>query len=103
MNLTDAEYLLLNKIARNTRTDCWFFIGQDSRGRDFVKDLEENRILPLRIGVDMLLEAVNCAENFKSCHLTDAEETTLLTLTKRLKIPFRNPNAVTENSDLLEA
>ena len=49
--LTQEQYNVLNKIADQTKIDCWFHIHQKRNGEDIVKDLENNKYLSLRSGV----------------------------------------------------
>lgn len=84
--LTQVEYDLLNKIARKTKTDCWFNIEQDKNGEDYVHDLEEGKKLPLDKGVVQLLEAIDCKENYDSCDLTTEEENAFKSLIEKLDL-----------------
>ena len=84
--LTIEEYNLLNKIAEKTKTDCWFLIEQDSDGTDYIYDLEEDVRLDLEVGIDMLMEAIDCKENYESCNLTVDEESVLNELLKKLNL-----------------
>ena len=56
--LTGDEYNLLNKIARQTKTDCWFCLDTDKEGFDCVKDLERGHKVTLRFAVAVLNEAI---------------------------------------------
>ena len=72
--LTPEEYDVLNIIADRTHMDCWFQICQNEEtGKDYVYDLENNRILTLREGVGFLLEGLDCPENLASCNLTERQ------------------------------
>ena len=84
--LTNEEYNLLNKIATKTKTDCWFVLEQDEHGVDYVHDLEKNENLSLVDGVSMLMEAIDCEENFQSCNLSIEEENVLKVLLSKLGI-----------------
>lgn len=82
--LTNEEYNVLNKIADKTKADCWFYIEQDSGGADYIFDLEEGTRLSLEAGIGMLMEAIDCPENYDSCHLTRSEEVILNNLLEKL-------------------
>lgn len=56
--LTGDEYKLLNKITRQTKTDCWFCLDTDKEGFDCVKDLERGHKVTLRFAVNILNEAI---------------------------------------------
>ena len=84
--LTSEEYNVLNKIATKTKADCWFVLEQDEYGTDYVHDLEENENLSLVDGVSMLMEAIDCEENFQSCNLSIEEENVLRVLLSKLGI-----------------
>jgi len=58
MILSDAEYNVLNRIASQTKMDCWFSLGITKYGSDCVIDLEENTDLTLRHGISMLNEGI---------------------------------------------
>ena len=58
INLTNEEYNLLNRITRQTKTDCWFMLDKDKEGFDCVYDLENKRRVTLRFAVQQLNEAI---------------------------------------------
>ncbi len=84
--LTQVEYDLLNKIARKTKTDCWFTIKQDKNDEDYVYDLENSKKLPLDKGIVQLLEAIDCKETYDSCDLTSEEENAFKSLIEKLDL-----------------
>ena len=86
--MSAEEYAVINKIARKTKADCWFMVRQDKHGKDYVFDLEEVRVLSLRDGVEMLMECLDCQENYANCSFNYEEEETLKTLLNKLNIPF---------------
>lgn len=86
--LTNEEYNILEKIASNTKMDCWFSIEQDDNEEDYVYDLEENKKLSLYDGLSQLVEGIDCVENYDSCNLTDEEKLTFEHLLYRLDIEF---------------
>ena len=58
MILSDLEYNVLNRIASQTKMDCWFTLGLTQYGSDCVIDLEEDKVLTLRQGISMLNEGI---------------------------------------------
>ena len=56
--LANEEYNVLNKIATQTKMDCWFHIGIDDDGNDHIFDLETSTWMPLRRGVAMLNDGI---------------------------------------------
>lgn len=56
--LTNDEYNVLNRIASETKMDCWFWLCTDGHEHDVVFDLEEYKMLDLRTGVMMLNEGI---------------------------------------------
>lgn len=57
-SLTNDEYNVLNKIASQTKMDCWFSLDTDEDGSDYVFDLEHDRELTLQAGVAMLNDGI---------------------------------------------
>lgn len=57
-HLSVNEYALLNKITRQTKTDCWFCLDRDKEGFDCVRDLERGYQITLRFAVKVLNEAL---------------------------------------------
>lgn len=84
--LTNEEYNVLNKIARKTKMDCWFYIKQDGKGMDYIYDLEDKKRICLRTGVGYLVNGLDCKENYDSCDLTNIESKTFLELLFKLKL-----------------
>ena len=87
--LTNDEYNVLNKIARKTKMDCWFDIRQDALGIDYIWDLEERKRTCLRTGVGMLVEGLDCQENYDNCWLTEDEDKAFKALLDKLEIEFK--------------
>ena len=84
--LTNKEYEVLNKIAKKTKMDCWFYIKQDCHGTDYIYDVEERKRLCLKTGVGQLAEGLDCKENYDSCNLTEEEESVFKELLLKLNI-----------------
>lgn len=79
MTLNNMEFDVLEKIARQTKMDCWFLIAQDENGDDYVYDLEEGCNISLREGVQMLHEGI-------TCELSDVENEIFKQLLHKLNI-----------------
>ena len=61
MLLKDKEYRVLNKIAHNTKMDCWFSIKagkRDGCSYDYVFDIENHKRMSLKRGIKELIEGV---------------------------------------------
>lgn len=56
--LTDAEYNVLNRIARQTKMDCWFSLYTDEQGNDGVADTEDRLVYSLQLGISMLHDGI---------------------------------------------
>ena len=56
--MTDAEYNVLNRIARQTKMDCWFSLYTDEYGNDYVYDIEYRVPLTLQNGISQLNEGI---------------------------------------------
>lgn len=83
--LTDDEREVVNKIARNTRMDCWFCLDYDQyEDIDFVLDTENEASYDLREGLEQLMEAIDCIENLENCFLDLREFLVLEKLMLRL-------------------
>lgn len=57
MILSDLEYNVLNRIASQTKMDCWFYLCAYN-GSNCVQDIEDGTILTLRHGISMLNEGI---------------------------------------------
>lgn len=61
--LSEEQFNLLDKIATNSGMDCWFCIKQHVRGKhageDYIYDLENNKPISLRKGVNELIEGMS--------------------------------------------
>ena len=84
--LTDAEYNVLNKISSRTKEDCWFWLKQDKNGTDYIWDLEERKRRCLKTGISMLVEGLDCQENYDNCWLEWNEKVAFKNLLAKLKI-----------------
>lgn len=80
--LTDAEYNVLNLIARQTKMDCWFCLDTYTSGEDYVFDIENSDILTLREGVSQLNEGIV----WELLDLSDEETAAYKNLLKELGI-----------------
>lgn len=84
--LTDYEYNVLSKVARKTGSDCWFVLNQDCHGVDYVIDWEESKRMCLKTGVRILMDSIDCQENFDNCCLEWHERVTLRNLFAKLDL-----------------
>ena len=81
MTLTNAEYKLLNKIARKTKMDCWFYIKQNKKKQDYVFDIENGKRLSLKCGIKQFIDGVIDTDIFE---LSDDEKFILIALLGKL-------------------
>ena len=58
MTLTQKQHTVVKKIAKMTGMDCWFYIRQAPSGDDYVQDLETNRRLTLRQGLQGFVDGI---------------------------------------------
>ena len=86
--MSAEEYGIVSKIARKTKADCWFLVKQDKNGNDYVHDLEEHKKYSLKTGITMLVECLDCKENYEHCSLSAEEEKIFEELLKKLNIEF---------------
>lgn len=90
MQLANSEYNVLNKIASKTKMDCWFSLEQDENNNDYVRDLENGTNLTLREGLLILVDGLDCQENYNSCNLLEEEDKIFRNLLENLDINFLN-------------
>jgi hypothetical protein len=57
ITLSNDEYNVLNRIASQTKMDCWFYLSE-YKECDCVIDLEESTVLTLKQGISMLNEGI---------------------------------------------
>ena len=84
--LSADELNVLNKISKRTKMDCWFSVRQTFYGKDYVYDCEFGKRMSLRKGISMLMEGLDCQENYDHCYLEQSEKVTLKALLKKLNI-----------------
>jgi hypothetical protein len=93
MLLTCIQHDVLNKVAAKTKMDCWFSI-KIVAGEDMVYDLEENKVMSLRDGIDLLLDGLDSISDrsdfMHTCGLSLEEAVVFQELTARLGLscPF---------------
>lgn len=75
--LTDYETRVLANIARKTGQDSWFYIKQNKQDNDRVYDKKNNKSLPLKKGIKLLMEEIDF-DIFEA--LTNVEKWTLTCL-----------------------
>ena len=85
MTLSYEQYNVLNKIARRTKMDCWFHIQQID-GVDYIYDLEDERIYNLQVGLNYLVEGLDCVENISNCYLSSTEKAVFCELCQILNV-----------------
>ena len=83
IRLTNDEYRVLNKISSKTHMDCWFRLEETKNGKDYVRDIEENRDMTLTEGVSLLVEGI---ASYHLCELSDEEISILEMLLIKLRI-----------------
>ena len=88
--ITQYQYAMLNRIARRTKMDCWFDIRQKGDGTDYVYDMENRKRLCLKTGVGLLMEGLDCEDNYDSCALSCMESFSLWDLCRYLGIELPN-------------
>lgn len=80
--LSEKEYVVLDKVARASKMDCWFSIRQEN-GEDYVYDLDNGCRMKLRDGVAQLAEGMCDIEQYG---LTNEERFALQNLLLKLDI-----------------
>lgn len=68
--LSENEYNGLNKIAHETKMDCWFFIIKSGE-EDLIHDIENDEILTLANGLSQFAEGI--IDPLDSYKLSDEE------------------------------
>ena len=83
IRLTNDEDRVLNKISSKTHMDCWFRLEETKNGKDYVRDMEENRDMTLTEGISLLVEGI---ASYHLCELSDEEISILEMLLIKLRI-----------------
>lgn len=88
VQLTINECVALNRIARNTKMDCWFSLSTDREGYDCVYDLERRRNITLRYGVKLLREGIDgfTADEMRQLGICLLEQEIFKNLCKKLEV-----------------
>ena len=87
--LTNDEYFVLVKIAKELNCDVWCYVCLTDRGEsDYIYDKEYKNNLSLYDGIRCLCEAMDCKENWDNCNLTEDEKNTFYNLCDDLGIDF---------------
>lgn len=81
MVLTNKEYKLLCKIARQSKMDCWFYIKQTKKGEDYVYDLENRKRMSIRTAIYQLMEGI---EGMYDEYLDEQDRETMILLLLKL-------------------
>lgn len=85
VKLTDEEFNVLNKIATNTKMDCWFFLINEGE-EDVIFDLEKDRVINFADGLENLFEGVDGLDYRDDVGLTDDEIKVFLKLIGELSV-----------------
>lgn len=83
VSLSDEEFILLNKIAKETGMDCWFSIRETKDGKSVVYILDEEFETTLREGIDWLHQGI---PSYEKCNLEKEEIEVFEALLKKLRI-----------------
>ena len=82
-SLSDEEFNVLNKIAKETGMDCWFSIRETKDGKSVVYILDEEFETTLREGIDWLHQGI---PSYEKCNLEKEEIEVFEALLKKLRI-----------------
>ena len=82
-SLSDEEFIVLNKIAKETGMDCWFSIRETKDGKSVVYILDEEFETTLREGIDWLHQGI---PSYEKCNLEKEEIEVFEALLKKLRI-----------------
>lgn len=82
-SLSDEEFIVLNKIAKETGMDCWFSIRETKDGKSVVYILDEEFETTLREGIDWLHQGI---PSYEKCNLKKEEIEVFEALLKKLRI-----------------
>ena len=95
-HLTTNEYNGIMKIAKETGMDSWFSIEQKDNG-DFVRDTEDNKLMSLITGLNLLCEGM--LKPIEDYPLTEEEKKEVVALFNFLGIPKKAKWLVTLSWD----
>lgn len=82
-SLSDEEFIVLNKIAKETGMDCWFSIRETKDGKSVVYIFDEEFETTLREGIDWLHQGI---PSYEKCNLEKEEIEVFEALLKKLRI-----------------
>ena len=82
-SLSDEEFIVLNKIAKETGMDCWFSIRETKDGKSVVYILDEEFETTLREGIDWLHQGI---PSYEKCNLEKEKIEVFEALLKKLRI-----------------
>ena len=85
MKFSNEEYNVLNKIATESKMDCWFSIADDDNEDDYIYDLENDKFMSIEEGVGQLVEGMT---NYEDYSMTEDEIKTFEELIGKLNIEF---------------
>ena len=82
-SLSDEEFNVLNKIAKETGMDCWFSLRETNDGKPVVYILDEEFETTLKEGIDWLHQGI---PSYEKCNLEKEEFEVFEELLKKLHI-----------------
>lgn len=82
-SLSDEEFIVLNKIAKETGMDCWFSIRETKDEKNVIYILDEEFETTLREGIDWLHQGI---PSYEKCNLEKEEIEVFEALLKKLRI-----------------
>jgi hypothetical protein len=85
MRFTNEETNVLNKIATESKMDCWFCISTEDPDSDYIYDLENDKFMLIEEGVGQLVEGMT---NYEDYSMTEDEIKTFEELISKLNIEF---------------
>ena len=85
MRFTNEEKMVLNKIATESKMDCWFSISDEDPDSDYIYDLENDEFMSIEEGVGQLVEGMT---NYEDYSMTEDEIKTFEELIAKLNIEF---------------
>lgn len=84
-SLSDEEFNVLNKIAKETGMDCWFSIRETKDGKSVVYILDDEFETTFKEGIDWLYQGM---PSYEKCGLTKEEIDVFEALLKKLQIIY---------------
>lgn len=82
-SLSDKEFNVVNKIARNTGMDCWFSFKENSDEETVVYDMENEQEVGLAEGIEWLKQGI---PDYEKCGLSKEEIDVFESILKKLQL-----------------